>query len=486
MKVSRKEVSELYNAIEFNHHLTVDSAEVEKLLKQLLDKCLANKKKKRTSEYLYQLKILIANLLQVRGTPASWLSIEFGSNAYPGNRYKLPTTKGVLVDGIIKILKEAGYLHIKPGYRADSRELVSQGRNTRIKPKGILLRSLNNTKSYIYKTVPHKDSVWVQVKEDKYWDAIEKRNKWKKKKLDYVDTDFSNRRRQQVNLINKSLEDVLISLWLPDDLYIDAHHKANKHHTYYYCVFNDMQLNTGGRLYGHYTQNLKKEYRPYITIGHTVTQEVDFVGFHPNMLYHKCKLQLPEADPYEIDLIERKLVKLIFNILLNCPTKSEAIKAIMNKIEEKGLKLPVEVVAKIYINQIIDLLLKKHKPINKYFFQSQPVGLELQKLDSEIAVGVMLQMIEKHNTKSLSIHDSFIVQSEYTACLKEVMCDVYKSHLGFSPQVSDNVSKVIALPLTDTPIEGHDLYAQDAKNYLIRTGKVTEQPLEPPSFFGYG
>ena len=172
--------------------------------------------------------------------------------------------------------------------------------------------------------------------------------------------------------------------------------------------------------------------------------------------------------------------------MLNCTSKKQAEKAIRKALRE-GIdegeivlndKLNMDTQITIFINALLD----KHQLISHWFFQPVPAGWALQLLDSKITMGVMLEMMLVHKAVALSIHDSFIVQTDYTEVLKDVMRNVYKRVLGYIPQVELTSTK-LKLKMDEGSSSSHSLYEQRAKQYLKNKGEVPEYPLDPPYIF---
>ena len=67
-----------------------------------------------------------------------------------------------------------------------------------------------------------------------------------------------------------------------------------------YRVFNNGKLTNGGRFYGGWWQNIKKDYRRAITINGGTTAELDYSSLHPSMLY-ALEGKTPPDDCYALD-----------------------------------------------------------------------------------------------------------------------------------------------------------------------------------------
>lgn len=145
--------------------------------------------------------------------------------------------------------------------------------------------------------------------------------------------------------------------------------------------------------------------------------ELDYAQLHPKMLYALAGTTL-EFDAYTIDEWPRPVVKNAFNVLVNANTQQAAIGAISRNLGG------AEAVPKA--GRLITAIRKCHKPIAQYFGSGE--GLRLQRIDSDMAVRVHLEML-KRGEHVLSIHDSFIARSQYAPDLRNVMHETLEAQL---------------------------------------------------------
>ena len=190
-----------------------------------------------------------------------------------------------------------------------------------------------------------------------------------------------------------------------------------------YRVFNDPDLQTGGRFYGGWWQNVPREYRPYLLVNGKRMVEYDFSNQHPSILYAQAGLERP-VDCYR-DVIKikdlpggklpegktaedlRDMIKASFNAMLN-----------YNKPMSRP---PDGVVPKAFglkWRDVSEAIMAFHAPIAQHFYTG--VGLRLQRIDSDIAEKVMLAFIAM-DAPILPLHDSFLVHNGYESELPSVM-----------------------------------------------------------------
>ncbi len=216
-------------------------------------------------------------------------------------------------------------------------------------------------------------------------------------------------------------------------------------------------LGHGGRLYtstAHGVQQKKSKLRKLITIDNDETVELDFSGLSIRMLYSKIGKPY-EPDPYTVAVdkfpalshnekpVIRSFLKKVLQAIINSDSQADAVGSgnyelyvvCSDKTEAEddvsGDEPKTKNILRTHGIKVKDLVLafqESHDPISRYFYSAGgfPIGLELQYLDSQIA----LRVIDSFNRKSipvLSIHDSFIVQSKYRDELHRIMSQSYMS-----------------------------------------------------------
>ena len=483
---------ELNNALLLDPWIEARGESVNDLANKLVTLALEEKQRKRLDQYIPQATTLIANFIYCYQKGYRWLAVDCSSDAYPGGRYKKPVTKAILVDGLIQTLREHYLIDYKAGFYSKE-NLINQGKKTRVRPVGDLKTWIEDVSGAEILQKPLPELVRVQRKGKKVYDLKTGRTRSKKELLDYKDSDLTNELRSNLQALNDFIDSALVNVWLPDETYEKAFHKCNYYQKQYYCVFNDPEFSKGGRFYGHFIQKIKKRYRPFITINHEATQELDYKGLHPNIMYNQAGTEM-EGDPYLLDVdfyndSMRKSVKSIFSIMSNCKSIEQAKRAIKKQVKKgkNGKKPKIILLEELDVNYqietIINALLDKHHLIADRFFQQVPAGWALQLLDSKITMGVMLEMMLVHKAVALSIHDSFIVQSTYLNALKTAMVEVYKREVGYIPQISEFINNELKLSIDEGSSSSHSLYEQRARQYLKNKGDVPEYPLDPPCIF---
>ncbi len=174
-------------------------------------------------------------------------------------------------------------------------------------------------------------------------------------------------------------------------------------------TFNSPSLLKGGRFFNGWWENIKKELRPSIAINGRPTVEIDFVGMHIRMLYHRRDIDYPH-DPYEIPSLKalakqqgvkwkkiRKKIKRLTNTLLNA------------REEFDGWRWDFYPLKGMSYEEVGEIIRSHHAQLEGDFFQG--LGLDCMQIESNIMEAVMKRAVEA-GIAVLPIHDSARVAVE--------------------------------------------------------------------------
>jgi len=189
-------------------------------------------------------------------------------------------------------------------------------------------------------------------------------------------------------------------------------------------IFADQGLKLGGRYYRHWAQEIKREYRPYLTLNGEPTVELDFGCCHPSMLHAEVGLPA-RADAYELPGVPRDLAKAAFSVLLFHDREETAPHAMFKSAKDKGFDITYG-----EGKRILAMMRAHHPAIEDYFFKGH--SLRLQYKDSCIAEDIMFSLI-RDGIPFLPIHDSFVVPKRHESALSHHMNEAYCKHVGQFP-----------------------------------------------------
>jgi hypothetical protein len=238
------------------------------------------------------------------------------------------------------------------------------------------------------------------------------------KSVGFTDTAEIRRMRQDMKSINAHLSEQQYFLD-GSQLYIPPSTR----------IFNQT-FRRGGRLYhqGSSYQQIRKKDRARITMlvdGDIVPMvELDFDNLHLALIYRAAGKKPPAGDLYSIDGFTRELSKPAHFIALNADgTEVGAITGLLGADEElclaNGLDHRSPSALRAAAEKLIAAIKRKHYRVREFF--GTGVGAELMRTDSDIAVKIMLAMIERTGRCPLVVHDSFIVPASDAAVLEEQM-----------------------------------------------------------------
>lgn len=355
------------------------------------------------------------------------LAISLDSNNYSANKRYNPSFLAFRqVQAAVRGMVALGYIEVhRAGYRDP---LTGKGEMTRIHGLPKLFDAMNQAigshELRFYSDFTNRDDETIILRDKE------------KRPAEYEDTYDTRIARDRLSRINAVLARHTYALDVPkerskeltDGLLKNYHEEPDYAQPYIdftairlYRIFSENNFNRGGRFYRAWWQNMPKDFRPMITIDGKPTVELDYVTFHPTMLYAECGLSL-DAEPYFIDqTVHRDAGKVAFNALLN----------------SHGLPLGAAPIGYFHPDGItwsefLDAMLAHHEPVAHLLTEGH--GLSLQYQDSELAESILLHFADK-DIPCLPIHDSFIVPEEHKDELESVMKQQFLSKFGVDIQL---------------------------------------------------
>ncbi len=186
----------------------------------------------------------------------------------------------------------------------------------------------------------------------------------------------------------------------------------------------------------------------------TVTAEVDYSCMHIVMLYAEEGLEL-DGDAYKLpgfEASDRDKLKQALNAMIDAKNLKEAQKVIRYIFKYDKVHSTNE-----GAKNIIDAFLKRHASI-AHRFDEKNLGVYLQYKDSQVAIAVMLDMLDK-DIVVLPVHDSFLVAYESEGLLRQVMFAKFNEIMGKEPRAK-SVSKWLGFEVSQ--YEDPDLMERQA------------------------
>jgi len=198
-------------------------------------------------------------------------------------------------------------------------------------------------------------------------------------------------------------------------------------------IFN-VDFQHGGRFYGG-IENMPSELRTKIQINGEPTVELDYVAYQLRMLYHMENVDYL-SDPYAAvngytpDM--REVYKLIALVALNAGNEAACLKGIRNELKGSALLVRTGGLTDAVIRPMLQKWVNAHPQLQQYMYSG--IGLSLQAIDSDITNNV-LKHFQKRGVLVLSVHDSFLIESDLEKVLKKVMRSVYQAKFDFYPVI---------------------------------------------------
>ena len=372
-------------------------------------------KRQRNRDFRHAFNVILTGVEVYGGyEPDNWLRITTGNNAFSGETCKgteytseqkeavlFLITQGYIekADGVRPIKSTKRKFKRKPAWLPYAYTLTSKWRN----------EVFNQPQCANHEIVRNHLASYVVLRDTKW------RTKPNGKKEKYKATlKITNAHRLNHADLFKQTEDLQHE---HDKLMAQTHVSLGSKtipsaQTFMRRIFSHDSFEMGGRLY-HDLQNRAAETRKYLRFNDEPTIEVDYSGIHPSLLYAKAGLKADANSAYQVDGFSRDYVKVAFNILINREgTRDTAYAALTNNLE-------------LSRNDAKRLVEGLYEAISKYF--NTGYGLELQYLDSQMAMQVIDHFVNKMRHPIIAVHDSFIVSVRDTEDLILTMVDAYRS-----------------------------------------------------------
>ena len=181
-------------------------------------------------------------------------------------------------------------------------------------------------------------------------------------------------------------------------------------------IFSRGEWHFNGRFYGGFWQQVGEDYRKYIRIDDKPTVEIDYKGIHPTILsinkgetFNGYDIKAPLLDK-EVSTELIKATKLLVLTAINAESKATAFKAFRSNYPIK------------FKDSELEALLQQFLKLNPHLEEDlcTDKGISLMNTDGRIAEYVINRFTEQQ-IPVLTVHDSFIVQTDQQKNLKQYM-----------------------------------------------------------------
>jgi len=387
-----------------------------------------------------QLQVLLTNLISNHITdPDLYTAVALNNNFYnPKSRYNSQGI-GKSFISLVKAMADDGWLEFHRGFFDRSSGI---SRRSRIKPTHKLLELLEKleTLSRLVAYAPNTECIILR-NEDKqdipYEDTDLKQDVIELGEYGYRDhfvdgSVIRNNLTAYNNLLYKTLIDHPTFPVEGVKMRKGKIFKINHSDKFVRRIYNRSSFDWNGRFYGGWWQRIPKKYREGIHIDGQISCEVDYSSCHIVILYALAEIDYwkqTDADPYLLDEYVvpseqmRDLLKVVVLVAVNAKSRTEAIKAIRDKINRTDRdKFSWFRESNYNLEYILDLFIEKHKLIADRFFN--PDEISISAIDAAVAEIVINKFTQDH-IPLLTIHDSFLTIARCEEKLREAMIEAF-------------------------------------------------------------
>lgn len=242
---------------------------------------------------------------------------------------------------------------------------------------------------------------------------------------EYEDVDVPNGFREEVDEINDWLTSADLSFdptglpWPQPGVDLQARRLRR--------IFTQGRFSSGGRLFGGFWQQLKKEERLHgLRIADEQTVELDYGQVSPRLLYGMKGLTVSAEDD-------------LYHVARFAERRS-GIKKVMNAMifsTEPLARFPAETKALFHRNDkiahVTSSIEERHPAIADLFYQGH--GHEIQFVESQVLISVLLRL-KKQGIVALPIHDAIMVPSSKAELATHIMLEAFSAIGGVKASVS--------------------------------------------------
>lgn len=263
---------------------------------------------------------------------------------------------------------------------------------------------------------------------DDFWDEGDR--------LDYADDERADRYRLEMAEINQWLHEAELSFDWNGIAW--PHTPISLRDRWLRRVFTQGRFDSGGRLFGGFWQQLRKdERRRGLFISGEKAVELDYGQAGARILYGMAGQPPPADDLYHLwgYVQQRDGIKRVMSAMIFADKAHDRFPQGTKKLFRRSDK----------IAEVVEAIEKKHPLIKDYFHRG--LGHDAQFIESQIMVQLLLTMKAK-GIVALPIHDALMVPDSAAVIAKEVMLSVFQQIAGVEgvvtvgeDEASDDISE---------------------------------------------
>ena len=287
-------------------------------------------------------------------------------------------------------------------------------RSTVIRPGPSLIERMDGTDIALddLGKSPHGETIVLKSTKDPtdYWDVSELR--------EYDDTDETERMRSELAEINHWLAGADIRFSHTGVPY--PHTVVDIRERQLRRVFTRERFDSGGRLFGGFWQNLRKqERRVGISIGGERAVELDYGQAGPRILYGMAGHEPPSNDLYAMPgyYQQRDGIKKVMSAMIFASDRLDRFPKDTKKLFRRSDK----------ISEVQDEIERRHPLIADHFYRG--LGHHTQFIESRIIIDVVLSA-KAQGIFALPIHDAVMIPASSAPAVEKIMFDAFHRHSG--------------------------------------------------------
>lgn len=427
--------------------------------------------RRSTANPKYQLKVLLLDLYVAWLTdPDLLIGVGMSKTAYKaGSRYNELHVSAKMID-LINHCVDEGFIEKHTGSE-------SAGRTTRIWPTSGLIRRFRQANFTLF-DIGNSDNREVIILNSRgFKELATESKKVKPRPVEYDDSEFSDipRMRDELENYNALLGSTFIdipTLQQPffEKEYIERGQRRvykvyiSQHNKFVRRIFYRGDWNKGGRFHGGWWQQIPEELRAEIYIDDTSTLELDYSGLHVNLLYGLKGVQ-PVGNPYSVDQEfgferehQRKIIKSLALMAINAESERKAFQAFRSEQPTGSLE---KTLTNQQLKTLLDAFKKKNTAIEDDLCTD--MGVDLMAIDGRITAKV-INHFTRRNIPILTIHDSYIIQNQFSGELRREMNIAVAEELnGFEINIDQEgvgIDQIRTFQNMDRSSNYYDMYQQ--------------------------
>lgn len=433
------------------------------------------------------LKLVLIDLYVAWKTdPLLCIGVAQGNDAYKVNsRYNALHISG-RIRKIIKALWIEDFIDFKQG--SNNRQGSGQGNHTsRIRAAHKLHGMFSPLDIELYELdLHHKRECIVKNDHDvdEYGEPVKTKSGTKKSKpIEYCDTPETERMRGELTSYNDLLRETYIDIPTLEEPHITRTKSngqvqfvpINQANKFVRRVFSRDKWDLNGRYYGGWWQQISKDLRKQISINNMPTVEVDYKGLHVAILSAQRGIEDNPKDRYELGeqilpqfnlKQQRAIVKLLVLTAINAKTETATFQAFRNDQPTGSLEKKL---TNVELSKLLEAFLSKNPHLRDDLCTDK--GIKLMYIDSQITEQIIKEFVD-NNYPILSVHDSYIVETDRVDFLRDAMSKATIRLVGRDLAVEQEVpsyNNIMAMQSVD-----RDRYIDTFKDVLAMTNKTDQ------------